>query len=162
MEHERDRGAATRGAPPPRCALSIQMYALSQTISDVRQPQRLPNCILYEPLAAGRCLDDHSRRRTRDTPRTLLRWLHPRRRTVHCYRFDVEPARHAPVQAPAVQRTGAVRSTNHALYGLQRLGSRGNMDAFRTLSRPKYRKTTRSRPTPPPPCGGMPCRIESM
>src|SRR6056297_1206439 len=42
--------------------------------------------------------------------------------------------------------------------GSHRFGSRGNMEALRTLSNPRYKNTTRSNPMPAPPCGGTPCR----
>ena len=42
-------------------------------------------------------------------------------------------------------------------HGSTRLGSLGNMLDFLTLSRPKYKKTTLSRPIPAPACGFTPC-----
>lgn len=47
-------------------------------------------------------------------------------------------------------------------YGVNLLGSRGNIDVFRILSRPKYSITTRSIPIPPPACGGHPKRKDSI
>jgi hypothetical protein len=44
----------------------------------------------------------------------------------------------------------------YLLQGIQRLGSLGNMEALRTLSRPRYRKTTLSSPMPAPPWGDTP------
>lgn len=41
-------------------------------------------------------------------------------------------------------------------HGVRRLGSRGNIDTLRMLSKPRYNITTRSMPMPPPACGGQP------
>ena len=71
-----------------------------------------------------------------------------------------EPTQSVVTAATAIG-SGGTREPSQR-YGLQRLGSRGNREALRTLSSPRYRKTTRSSPTPPPPCGGIPWRIESM
>lgn len=43
-----------------------------------------------------------------------------------------------------------------SLQGVTRLGSRGNIEVFRTLSNPKYSITTLSSPIPPPAWGGHP------
>ena len=46
-------------------------------------------------------------------------------------------------------------------YGVSLLGSRGKNVARRTFGKPKKSMTTRSRPTPPPPCGYDPCLKQS-
>ena len=45
---------------------------------------------------------------------------------------------------------------------MHRFGSLGNIDAFLTLSRPRYRNTTRSSPIPAPAWGLTPCLNDSM
>jgi hypothetical protein len=57
-------------------------------------------------------------------------------------------AMHVPVLDILVKAKNEI--SQFPTYGVHRLGSRGNMDAFRTLSRPKYKNTTRSRPIPAP------------
>lgn len=42
------------------------------------------------------------------------------------------------------------------LQGETRFGSRGNNDVLRILFKPKNNIVTRSRPIPPPACGGAP------
>ena len=47
-------------------------------------------------------------------------------------------------------------------HGVNRLGSRGNMDVSRMFDSPQYNMTTRSKPTPAPPCGTAPYLKASM
>lgn len=54
------------------------------------------------------------------------------------------------------------RYMGEMVYGVVRLGSRGNIEVFRMLSKPKYNITTRSMPIPPPACGGQPNLNASM
>ena len=67
-----------------------------------------------------------------------------------------------------LRAVGAIKQPRGLKYlclpaqGVSRLGSRGNMDVLRMLSRPQYSMTTRSSPTPAPPCGGAPNLNESM